>query len=102
MLSEEEYELVRQFFGGYFHEDWGLDAPNRRELVALYMNQSGMTPEQLHSLSKAIGKYGERYPDDHELSDRLYRELGCCYMPSADGLSAHQWLETIARQLLEN
>ena len=93
-------DLLRGFFGAYFHQDWELDAANTQEVVAQYVEVS--TPEERRVLSQAILEYCNRFTDDRELEEALYRELYCEYPPSADGLTAKGWLESVAAQFLKS
>ena len=62
-------DLLRGFFGAYFHQDWELDAANTQEVVAQYVEVS--TPEERRVLSQAILEYGNRFTDDRELEEAL-------------------------------
>ena len=39
--------------------------------------------------------------NDSELEEKLFSELGCYYVPGADGITARAWLQSVAAQLLE-
>jgi hypothetical protein len=95
----DKMELLAQFFGGYFHEDWSLDAKSPNEVVDAYRRDSNA--ERRLELSKAIQEYSERFANGGELSDRLFHDLGCYYDPTADGVSARDWLQSVSSQLLK-
>ena len=94
----DENDPVFQFFGGYFHEDWMLDAASTREVVGEYVKAH--TPEERSALSRAVVEYSQKFASDSELEDGLFHELGCYYTPSGIGLSAKAWLQTVASQIL--
>lgn len=95
-MTEHELETLRQFFG-YFHEDWTLDAQDANEVLASFL-QEGRESSELKQLSQLIIKYARSKPTDEELEMALFKELGCYYPPSSDGLSAHRWLLDIAER----
>ncbi|SRR6266851_374752 len=95
----DKKELLAQFFGGYFHEDWKLDAKSPSEVVDAY--RKDFNSEQRLVLSKAILEYSQSFCLDSELRSGLFHELGCYYDPSADGLSTRDWLQSVSSQLLK-
>jgi hypothetical protein len=56
----------------------------------------GWSAEELHALSRAIRAYAAHHKDDGDLERALFEELGCYYQPSAEGISSHAWLESVA------
>lgn len=99
-MSKENYELLKQFFGAYFHEDWDLEAENPKEIVALYA--ADVAEDQRRAVGKAILRYIDHVGDDTELKEKLFSELGCYYTPDADELAARDWLKRVAAQLLKS
>lgn len=93
-----ELELLKQFFGGYFHEDWRLEAQSPEEALKEYTTHSNQTERIL--LSKAIQDYIDRFPNEDELSEKLFHELGCYYNPAPSGMPVREWLRGIAVRLL--
>jgi hypothetical protein len=89
--------MLFQFFAGYFHEDFRLEATDVLDIVDRYSAE--VTPEQRSRLGDAIVQYCEENSIDEELAEKLYRELGCYYDPTPDGVSARDWLQSIALRL---
>lgn len=92
-------ELLKQFFGVYFHEDWNVEAKDPKEIVAMYV--ADITEDHRRTVGRAILEYTDHVADDAELEEKLFSELGCYYAPGADGLTARDWLKMVAAQLLE-
>ncbi|WP_187143371.1 contact-dependent growth inhibition system immunity protein [Terriglobus albidus] len=97
MSELDEFRLLRKFFGAYFHEDWLCEADTTEAVVDDFARWK--TPEELRTVSNAIRMYSTRYSDGKELERRLFTELRCYYLPSADGLTAKAWLESVADRL---
>lgn len=97
-MKENKHNLLKEFFGGYFHEDFLLDAKNANEVINNYVK--GTTDQERTTLSNAIQSYVEMFADDEELERRLFFDLGCYYRPSAEGITAQDWLKKIAADLL--
>ena len=97
MTTQAELSLLRDFFSAYFHEDWNCDAENPESVVRSFVAEA--TPEERTVLANAIAKYAAGIASDKELEERLYRELGCYYLPSGSGTSCRVWLEHIAEEL---
>ena len=89
--------ILKAFFGAHFHQDWPYEAANPEAIISRYA--AAATPADVHSLAHAIQEYSNAFTD-RELEAKLFRELGCYYCPSADGLDAKAWLEQVATQLL--
>ena len=99
-MNENKHNLLKEFFGGYFHEDFLLDVRNTSEVIADYVKVT--TDLERTILSNAIQSYIKMFPDDGELERRLFFDLGCYYRPSADGFTAKDWLKKIAADLLRS
>jgi len=85
------------FFGGWFHQDWDLEAASPDEILENYLTQADRAERA--ALSAAIRNYVEMCPDDHLLRDRLFQDLQCYYDPSRDGVSPRAWLLSIVERL---
>ena len=98
MITEAQRERLHQFFAGYFHEDWPLEADSPDEVVSAFVRQ----PEagrDLGELSGSIVAFVEDHPNDDELDAALFKELGCYYSPRAGGISTRSWLLGVAAKL---
>ena len=97
MKKQTEQLLLGNFFSAYFHEDWPCEAETPEVVVAGYVRTA--TPSDVRSLAEAIRNYSAEFANDMELEEKLFKDLGCYYRPSAEGLSAKAWLESVANQL---
>lgn len=100
-MTEEGLEKLRQFFGGYFHQDWIGDAPEPDQIVERFL---GDEPDQQKraQLASLIEEYAATTKDDESLERALFTELWCYYTPSADGLRAGDWMRHVAGLLRAN
>jgi hypothetical protein len=89
-----------QFFAGHFHEDWPVEASTPDGIIREFLAQNH-DPEKLGRLADLIDEYIGSAKSDDALERGLFHELGCYYMPSADGLSERAWLEHVAKRLRE-
>jgi len=87
--------LLKNFFGGYFHQDWLFEAENPNAVIAEYLRTA--TPEDARLLGQAIREYSSEFASDKELEEDLFNSLGCYYCPSLVGISAKEWLEGVAK-----
>jgi hypothetical protein len=93
-MTTESKDLLKNFFGAYFHEDWVCEADTADAVVDKYAKET--SPEKLRALSEIILDYLKEILSDAELEERLFTDLGCYYLPSAQGLSVREWLKSIA------
>ena len=49
MSVHESLPNLRQFFGGYFHQDWMHDAPNPDDIIKAFVNDSDNDVTTRHS-----------------------------------------------------
>ncbi|MCC7171886.1 MAG: hypothetical protein IT459_15685 [Planctomycetes bacterium] len=95
MKYRTDIEILRSFFSSYFHEDWSLDASEPGAIVDRYLT-SNPASEHLSRLARSLESLAADGGSDSDIERALFRELGCYYMPSADGLSARKWLTELA------
>ncbi len=91
-------ENIEQLFGGYFHEDWNEEASEPSEVVDNFVRTSGMVEAELESLAKDLQEIAQRH--EGQKDNWLFRELGCCFDPSADGQTDSEWVRDLALQLI--
>lgn len=97
-LEAQQY-LLKNFFAGNFHEDWDCDAESDKGVITA--DARTKSAGDLRTLAGAILDYSRSFTNDSELEKKLFIDLGCYYLPSADGLTAKAWLEHVATQLLD-
>jgi hypothetical protein len=86
-----------QLLGGYFNEDWDLEADDDQGVVELFMKQESREKIQ-QTLNELRSLLGQKKSED-ELNKIVFDELHCRYSPTADGLTTSQWLASIADQI---
>lgn len=89
---------LRQFFSGYFHEDWQLDSSEPDEVIAQFL-MSGPSQDEIDRIVAQIACYLDAATDNAAIERGLLVELGCYYLPDADGVSARDWLGHVAALL---
>jgi hypothetical protein len=98
-MNVSRFSRLKTFCSSYFHEDWVLEAENPEQVVSSYL-ASGWSSAELNELAGEMRQFARSYPDDAALERALFSELGCYYMPSADHISAREWLEHITSRVL--
>ena len=93
-IQNRDDEALRDFFSAYFHEDWPCEADTPADVVSSYV--SSAPPSEVERLRGAIIRLVENEQEDAGLEKKLMPELGCYYLPSADGLTAKKWLLEVA------
>jgi hypothetical protein len=75
MISQTQRETLCQFFGGYFHEDWPLDAESPDEIVSAFVRgRADDDDRHLAQLSSSILAFLDDQPSDDELERALFRQ----------------------------
>ncbi|CAN5479169.1 hypothetical protein BH10ACT9_BH10ACT9_14550 [soil metagenome] len=88
---------MRQFFGGYFHEDWDLEAKDWQTAVDSFTIEE--TPTELNSLAEEIDKLVASYSED-ELGVVMYRDALSSYYPGP--LTYNEWLRRVSERLRQH
>jgi hypothetical protein len=100
-MSERDKDsrgAAKDFFAAYFHEDWAADSSNVDEVVATFLAESPRADELIR-IAEGIDLLLQEGVTDEAAEHILVNELGCYYLPSADGRSARRWLGSIASSL---
>ena len=92
MTKFEEFHNLEQFFSGQFHQDWTAYDKEPREVVLRYVSKPIRTKEELQTIIYELEAFLTKYPDETDITDRLYRDLGCFYYTMAHGKNAREWL----------
>jgi CdiI immunity protein len=99
-MKASNFSELKSFLSGYFHEDWELDGCEPDEIIFLFMKSQPSSVE-VDLIVSQIGRFLDAGKYEASIERRLLEELGCYYMPSADDIDAHEWLEHVA-ELLKN
>lgn len=98
MITKAQRERLYQFFAGYFHEDWSVEADSPDQVLSAFVRQRGGGCD-LEELSRSIVAFVREYPKDDEIDEALFKELGCYYSPRAEGILTRSWLLSVAAKL---
>jgi len=97
-MSTERYPELFQFFAGYFHQDWAVDADTPDTVIDTFVAEDASENERTH-LADLIDAFVAAVPDDQALERALFEELGCYYVPGSDPQSARRWLHHVSGRL---
>jgi len=90
----DQFPELREFFGGYFHQDWDIDARDDDGVIRLYLREA--SPEDVAAVRRQLHGLLELGLSEAELADRLYSDLGSYYLPT-DGIA--DWLRSVRERL---
>lgn len=100
MITMEQMEKLRQFFGAYFHQDWHAEFGSPERALSAAIRHHDRTSDR-QELSRSIVSFVGEHPDDKDLDAALWKELGCEYFPPGNGLSTRSWLLDVAAKLTQ-
>lgn len=87
---------MQDFFAAYFHQDWEDDASSPEEVVQNYL--ASASDVEIASLASEIERLLSGHMNEDQLDEMLFRELGCFYSPTADGLTPTAWLNHLVER----
>jgi hypothetical protein len=95
-MSRDDFPVLEQFLGGYFHQDFLLDYAAADDAIqAFVVGEAEATVraarEELERLTCLVARL-----DD---PGKLLLQLGCYYNPEAEGLSVRDWLQHVLDRL---
>jgi hypothetical protein len=94
------YYRLQEFFLGYLHPDWRVDAATMGEVVDEFLATADgdLIDDVAVELDELLGE------DDteDELNSRMLHEYSLFYDPRRDGLTMRAWLEELRSQLGPN
>lgn len=97
-MTTSDLTELKSFLGGYFHEDWELEASEPDEAISRFLESDPGASEIDHIVAQICHYLGDG-KDDVAVEHGLLKDLGCYYLPSADGISASDWLRHVAYRL---
>ena len=98
-MSRDRYPELLQFFGGYFHQDWDIEAATADGVLDIF-NRTHSLDQRLR-IADLIDTLTAEIHDDQLLEHTLFSELGCDYLPEADAMSVRSWLRYVSVRLRE-
>lgn len=96
-MIEDKFSNLYQFFGGYFHEDWDLEAKDAKAVIHNYLNDE--KPRIVKEIIDEISLLLEMNLDRGQLRDVLANDLKCSYDPTFYGISDIDWLKWVQATL---
>jgi hypothetical protein len=79
-----------QFLGGYFHQDWPMEAQSADEILNRYAAH-----ESADLRSAVVAEIAELLRTDECTLSAVLRESGFSYDPSAEGMGVREWLRKV-------
>lgn len=96
ILSSRSREMLRNFFGGYLHQDMDLEFSTWEEAVASFSADVG--PVVSAEVVEAIGEL-RRAGSDEEIACLVHGPLACDFRPGREASDTIIWLEKVQRAL---
>ena len=89
----ERDETLRQFLGGYFHQDWDVNGPTWVDVVDQFLRDHGNG--EITKTRDAL----QSWLDDTRAGTGLPSLYACDYNPRQDGLDDRTWVRAIIDHL---
>ena len=100
MINKHDEEIIGQFLGSYFHQDWDMEFASVKDAVQSYKT-TGYEPNEILNLANALRAYAQEIHLGKIGKRVLFREFACFYDPGLDGISEGDWLASLADDLTE-
>lgn len=97
-MTTNDFAAIQSFLGGYFHEDWELNASEPDHVILRFLS-SGPSSEEIDKIVAQIDRYLRSGMNEATLERNLLKDLGCYYLPSADAVSTSGWLNHVINVL---
>jgi len=97
-MIKSKFENLVNFFGGYFHQDWDLDAQNYDEVLEMFVKQN--PSNEVANVVKELDALLAMDLSNLELRKALTEDLLCCYIPPCEG-ALKEWLILIRNKLIK-
>ncbi len=96
MTSSNEFPVLEQFFGAYFHQDWCDEFESVDEAVRVYRTTE--SPETFRAAKKELVELMKKDLDEATLANAIHR-LGCYYDPVSEGSTYRAWISSVEDSL---
>ena len=97
MNLRDEFPALFQFFGGWFNQDWDLDAADDNGVIRRFVEEEA--PEQVAAVRQQLNRFLDLHLDESATEEALARDFGCDYNSAPNGLSVTEWLHKVAVRL---
>jgi hypothetical protein len=94
MMRPQDVERLRQFFGGYFNQDWDLNGPTWQDVVLVFVKDNSR--ESALNVLNAIRSWLQSAASNAEIARELQDSFWCEYSAQSDGITDRQWVEQVA------
>lgn len=91
-----EYEKLKDFLAGYFHQDWLYDDESAIAVVERYLSE--WPRDEVLVVIEEIGQLLEEVKNEADLRAAVLK-LGSYYEVGADGLTYRDWLKSVSERL---
>ncbi|MCQ9379746.1 contact-dependent growth inhibition system immunity protein [Methyloversatilis sp. XJ19-49] len=91
-----EYENLKNFLAGYFHQDWLYDDESAIAVVERYLSE--WPRDEVLVVIEEIGQLLEEVKNEADLRAAVLK-LGSYYEVGADGLTYRDWLKSVSERL---
>jgi CdiI immunity protein len=96
-MLREQFPDLYQFFAGRFNQDWDLFAPDDGGVIEGFLREE--PPEFVNAVRREISALIGLGLPEHVLQQAVWRDLGCSYDPTPDGVSMTQWIQSVSERL---
>jgi len=91
------YFAIQDFFLGYFHEDWQLDADSRLEVANQFL--SGSKRIQIDNVITELRELVQEPMSDDEFHEMIDRDYWLSYDPARENVTMRDWLKGLLGEL---
>lgn len=95
-MTKKDYELLDNFLGNWFHEDWDLEAGSWQQLVEKFKVIA--RDERVKQVHLDLKDFLKEKKNDDELHEIVFEDFGCCYDPRPQQ-TPREWLTELAAAL---
>jgi len=91
------FPILRQFLGGFFHQDWKCDHDTEDDVIRTFVAEA--FPETLLKAKDELQFILRNTQDEDQLQAILFEEIGCSYYYPYAWTSGRAWLEHVLEML---
>jgi hypothetical protein len=93
------FTALQDFFLGYFHPDWRLDASSRGDVVKEFLKTAEQ--EVVRATARDLRDLLDLSMSEEQLHDTMLREYSLFYDPWRDGISMREWLGGLLTEMVD-
>lgn len=92
----DDFENLKQLFGGYLHQDWPDEFGSDAEAVQAMIE--GDTPDTIAAAREELRELLSMQISEQELANIMVNRLGCYFEPASVGKTYREWLKGVVEQ----